>query len=227
MDRLIRLLKKVGIFQRLSPAVLKRIAGLAAFRSFRKDETIFTAAATGDCLYVLLKGRIKIYATAANGRVKTLAYLEAGDFFGEMALIEDESRSASARVLTDTEVALIHQRDFRRLLKDNPELSFEFMRTLCYRLRRADAEISALTFQNVVGRIAMILLDLSQRYGQKSKEGNRIQIPLTHQELSELGGTAREVVTRALNIFRRSNCINYDQHYITILNGEKLRGWIY
>jgi len=219
------LLKKISILQDLSPRDLTYITRIAQEEKFRKNQGIFSAAASGDSLYIVMEGRVKIYSSSASGKVKTLAYLEKGDFFGEMALLEEQSRSASAKALDDSTLLIIHRRDFQRQLKKNTTLALNFLRVLSNRLRRADREIESITFQNVFGRIAVIIMDLAQRYGEETPDGLRISIELTQQDLAQLAGTAREMVSRILNRLKRIGCVNFDEHdrRLTITNIEKIR----
>ena len=95
------------------------------------------------------------------------------------------------------------------------------------RLRRANKEIEALSFNNVLGRIAQILLDLANRYGKKTEEGLRIEMELSHKELAEMAGTAREVISRVISRFKRIGCIKFADNKIIITDHEKLKGWIF
>jgi len=101
------------------------------------------------------------------------------------------------------------------------------MKTLSARLRHADRQLSLLAFQNVSGNLAATLLDLAQTHGRDVPEGVKIDIELTHQEIADLVGTAREVVTKIINDFKRDNCVSFEGRYCIILNEEKLKAWIY
>ncbi|MFH1368652.1 MAG: Crp/Fnr family transcriptional regulator [Elusimicrobiota bacterium] len=219
-------LKKVPLFSDVKESDLKRLQKIGKVQKYRKTENIFTESASGDCFYVVLSGRVKIFAQSGEKK-KTLAYLEKGEHFGEMALLDLEPRSASSQALDDCELLVIKKSDFRRLLAQDPGISFQIMRTLSHRLRLANKEIESLTFENVLGRVASALLDLCSKYGESVAQGTRIKMPLSHQDIAELAGTGREVVSRTINRFRRLNCINYDNHHLIITNAKKLREFIY
>jgi len=222
------LLSRVSLFQGLSGSLLKKISSFAKFHIFRRGEGIFSEASSGECLYVLVSGRVKIYASAGS-RTKTFALLDPGDFFGEMALLGQPIRSASARALLDSELLVLERKDFHKFLRDDAALAMTVLRTVCDRLRRADKEIEMLSFQNVVGRTAVTLLDLEAKYGKPASKGSLIDAGITQQELADLIGTAREMVTRVLTKFRTANSIAFEKPSgkIIILNREKLKNCIY
>ncbi len=178
---------------------------------------------------MLVSGRVKIY-TSAGAKSKTFALLDPGDFFGEMALLGEPTRSASARAILDTELLVLQRKDFFRFLKDDATLTLTVLQTLCSRLRRADKEIEMLTFQNVIGRTALTLTELETKYGKPHAGGGvLIDADITQQELADLIGTAREMVTRVLTKFRKISAIAFDKSSgkIVVVNREKLKNCIY
>lgn len=224
-----RYLKKVSFLSELTPANLKLLSRIAKKLSCKKGVEIFSASTSGNMLYIVTSGRIKIYTSSPSGKTKILDHLERGDFFGEMSLLDKETRSASACAVVDSELITIHRKDFQKLLKNQPELALSFLRVLCNRLRRADREIEALTFQNVLGRIAIILLDFAERYGKQTPEGICLDTDFTHLDLAQLAGTAREMITRIITRFKKTGCITADEQSkrITIIDRDKLKSFIY
>jgi len=227
VTQLASFLRGVEILNGFSSPDLMRLAQMCQLVKYQRAEKIFEESQPGGTLYVVMSGRIKIYGTSQQGRSKTFAYLEPGDFFGEMSLIDEEVRSASASALTDSVLITLKREDFRKLLLSRPEMALALMRTLSSRLRRANKEIEGLSFNNVLGRIAQILLDLAERYGKNSDDGVRIEMDLSHKELAEMAGTAREVISRVLSRFRRIGCISFFDGNIIITDKEKLKGWIF
>lgn len=216
-------LKRVPLFSKIADKELEKIAEISNLKKYRKDEDIFSEGEVGDALYILFSGVVKVFRTSSDGRIKTLALLQKGDFLGEMAILEKEIRSANVRAVEDAELLVINKRDFAASLTSNPQIAFRIMETLCTRLRDADQQIESLTFQNVSGRLVIALLDLAEKHGVQTEKGVKINMELTHQELSEMVGTAREVVSRILNDFRKTDCIEIEKHYITITDKEKLK----
>ena len=214
------------LFSGIRPIDLAKVRKIGRIQKYAKGKVIFTEDESGECFYIVLSGRVKIFAQS-GAKKKTLAYLEKGEHFGEMALLDLEPRSASSGASEDTELLVINKKDFRALLARHPEISIQIMRTLSHRLRLANKEIESLTFENVLGRVANVLLDMCSKYGETTALGSRIKVPLSHQEIAELAGTGREVVSRTLNRFRRLNCIGYDNKHLIVTNGRKLREFIY
>jgi CRP-like cAMP-binding protein len=220
-------LRGVELMSGLSAPDLLRIAQMCQIVKCRRAETIFAESSPGACLYVVMEGRVKIFGSSSQGRSKTFAYLEPGDFFGEMSLIDDEMRSASAGALEDTVLIMLKGEDYRKLILNRPAIGLSVLKTLSARLRRANREIEALSFNNVLGRIAQILLDLGDRYGKKTDEGLRIDMPLSHKELAEMAGTAREVISRVVSRFKRMGCVGIFDNKIIITDRDKLKSWIF
>ncbi|MCB4757604.1 MAG: Crp/Fnr family transcriptional regulator [Elusimicrobia bacterium] len=227
IHQLASFLRGVELLTGLSTADLAKLAQMCQLVRYRRAETIFTESQPGACLYVVMSGRVKIFGTSKQGRSKTFAYLEPGDFFGEMSLIDEETRSASAAALEDSVLIMLKSEDFRKLVFSRPAIGLAMMKTLSARLRRANREIEALSFNNVLGRIAQILLDLADRYGKQTDEGVRIEMALSHKELAEMAGTAREVISRVISRFRRIGCVSFFDNRLTITDKDKLKGWIF
>ena len=225
MDRL-KYLKKVPLFSEFGKTDISRLSKISKLHRYKRGDVICREDTAGEFLYVVVSGNVKIFA-ASGKKKKTLAYLEEGEFFGEMSLLDTAPRSASAVAVNDCDCMMINKKDFQMLLKKYPDMAYHVLTTLSKRLRQADKEIEVLTFENVLGRIAKTLLDLSRKYGERSSEGCRIKMHLSHQELAEIAGTGREMVSRTLNRFRRFGCVEYKNRCLVIKNVEKLKEWIY
>jgi CRP/FNR family transcriptional regulator, cyclic AMP receptor protein len=226
-NQLASFLRGVELLNGLSSDDLLRVAQFCQLVRFRRAERIFTESQPGASLYVVMEGRVKIFGSSSQGRSKTFAYLEPGDFFGEMSLIDEEVRSASASALEDSVLITLKSDEYRKLVLSRPSIALTMLRTLSGRLRRANREIEALSFNNVLGRIAQILLDLAERYGKKTDEGIRIEMALSHKELAEMAGTAREVISRVISRFRRIGCVSFFDNKIIITDRDKLKSWIF
>jgi CRP/FNR family transcriptional regulator len=221
------LLQKVSIFAGLSIPDLGQIAKIARTRRYARGEAVFSESSSGDSLFIVASGRVKIFSRSSTGRTKTFAFLEPKDIFGEMALLDQNTRSASAQAVQDSTLLVIPKQDFKKLLGRYPKLSFSLLQTVCARLRWADQEIKLMSFNNVLGRLARILLDLAQRYGAQTGDGVRIELELSNQELADLVGTAREMVSRVLHRLSRTGCLQLGKRSIVIRDPEKLKAWVY
>ena len=144
-----------------------------------------------------------------------------------MSLIDDEVRSASASALEDTVLIMLKAEDYRKIMMTRPQIALAVMQTLVTRLRRANKEVEALSFNSVLGRIAQILLELAERYGKPYDGGIIIDMPLSHRELAEMAGTAREVISRVISRFKRVGCLKLFDGKFIILDRDKLRSWVF
>ncbi len=222
MSATMKVLHAVPLFSQLNPSQLKKISELLHYQKFSKRSMIFTEQEYGDAFYIILAGMVKIFKLAPDGRRKILAILRENDFFGEMAELDKTVRSANAEAFTDTELLKVKKKDFAFFLTTNPRVMFEMLQTLSTRLRRADEEIKNLVSQTVSGRIAYTILDLAKKYGKKTTEGIRITFQLTHQEIAELAGSPREVVTKTINEFEKRDYLQDKEKHLTLLNKEAL-----
>lgn len=214
-------LKKFGLVGLLPPAAQRRLLAISRQGDFGPGERIFSRSDAADHMFVVIRGRVKIFLSGGGRRRKTFAYLGAGDFFGEMAVITGKTRSASAEAVEPTSLLLIHKNDFRRLMEKDQKLCFYMLQAVSDRLRVADEEIEDLLFRNVLGRVAKTLRDLSKPDGATV---GPVTLPrrYTHQDLADLVGTTREPLSRALATLRRAGLVDSHDGSIVLLEPEKL-----
>jgi len=215
-------IKKVPFFSEFSETSLKKLCGIGKLKKYESGRRIFDQGTPGDRLYIVFSGRVKIFAESGP-RIKTLAHLERGEFFGEMSLLDEQPHSASSMAMEHTELLVLTKKDFSSLIAKNPEISLQIMKTLSKRLRQADKEIEALTFGDVLGRIASTLLQLAAKYGEITEDGCEIKMPLNHRDIAEIAGTGREMVSRTLSRFRRLKLINYNESSLRVIDAQKLK----
>lgn len=159
--------------------------------------TIINAGDEPKSLYLLLEGSVSVTMEGEEGRELVLAYLNPGEFYGEMGLFDNEARSASVKARTECEVAEISYEKFKRLYKDNPEILFRVSSQLALRLRDTSQKVVDLAFLDVTGRVAATLLDLCKQPDAMTHPDG-MQIKITRQELGRIVGCSREMVGRVL-----------------------------
>ena len=208
-------IKKTSFFKHLDDKELARIMTIAKLARFRAREVIFSKEDAGDAFFIVKSGRVKIF-TEANRRQKTLDFLEPGDIFGEMALLDGKVRSASAQALEDSELLMITKSAFTRLISDTA-FTLRLLNTLSTRLRAADREIESLLFQNMLGRLARAAIKLA---GPEHRHKPVVQISL--HELANYIGTTREPLSRALASLKRCGIIEYSDKALKIKNYGRL-----
>lgn len=228
MSEVLKILAKVPIFKGLDSKVLKSVLKKAQLQTFKKRKYILSEQEKGDAFYVIVSGLVKIFKKSSVGEQKTLTILKEGDFFGEMAELDSPIRSANAQAMVDTEVLVVPRNMFQKILHDHSQVMINILHALSARLRAADEQIRDLVFQNATGRVAIALFTLAEKYGVKSREGVKINIRLTQNELADLVGSAREIVARVIGTLRRNGSIQIHENGIIIIcDKKKLRECIY
>ena len=220
-------LQRVSIFGGVGNEALARISAITGEKTYAKKTIIFHEGDPGDTLYILKSGRVKISKITEDGREKTLAIMQPGDFFGEMAIFDSLPRSATAEVIDDqASTYTVSKRDFERIILENPQIALKIMRDLTRRIRQVNQQVEDLAFKDVHERVASTLCNLSKVEG-RALGGNRILINLkmTHQDLANMVGSSRETVTRALNRLQDQEIISIAHQQITIIKPEVLAAW--
>ena len=207
-------LRGIALFAGLPEEQLKMFARLAVKRSFPRHRTIVYAGDSADALslFVIVRGRVKVLSRDSEGREVILSFIGEGECFGEMALIDGEPRLADVVAIETCELLEISRADFIRALMENAELCFNIMRSLVQRLRRATWKIESLALMDTYGRVAKLLLELSEEVdGQR-----RVQRKITKQDMAKVVGASREMVTRVIKDLESKGFIRNDDGHIVI-----------
>jgi CRP-like cAMP-binding protein len=215
MDEL-ELLRSVPIFSELTEADFQSLAKVANRRRYPKDSVVFFENEQGDFFFMILEGRIKVTILGDDGREVILSLLGSGDFFGEMALLDNEPRSATAIAVEDSELLSLHRNDFQNVLTDNRSITVGLIKVLTARLRRANHQISTLALLDVYGRVARVIVDMAREEGRRLKDGRIAFRRATHQEIANRIGTTRETVTRMLKDLERQGMIHIEGREIIV-----------
>jgi CRP/FNR family cyclic AMP-dependent transcriptional regulator len=210
-------LKKVPLFSDLSEAELARFADVTREREYPKNSVILFEDDPGDALYIVSSGQVKVVLIGEDGREVILSVLGDGDFFGEMALIDDEPRSAHVIAMRDSQLLVLRRDDFQAELVAQPKIGLKLLRVLVQRLRRADEKIGGLVLLDVNGRVARLLLDLADEGG-----GPKITRRLTHHTIAQMIGSSRETVSRAMRELVDRGLIEVTRREISIKSREGL-----
>ena len=214
-------LETVPLFRGTPARALDVAASVVRRRSFDGDTLLFQEGDVGDAVYLLAEGLVKLSKVDLGGHEKTLALLRPPEFFGEMALIGVERRSAAAMTVSPTSCYLLFKDDFQRLLTAYPTISLNLTSTLAARLRGMDDEAQVLSYKDAQGRVAYVLLRL-YRDGVVDLLDDRARARLTHQDLANLAGTSRETVTRALKSLESEGLIETRPREVDLLDIEGL-----
>jgi CRP/FNR family transcriptional regulator, cyclic AMP receptor protein len=187
-------LKAVPLFSSFPEEQLRMLAAVVTRRSVPRTSTVMAGGDATDSLYIVLSGRLKVMMSDAEGKEVILSILGPGEFFGEMGLIDDSPRSASVVSIEACELLAITKRDFKKCLAENFEMTMAVMRGLVRRLREADRKIGSLALLDVYGRVARLLLDMSE-----TVDGEKIVTKrLPKQDIAKMIGASREMVSRVM-----------------------------
>ena len=192
------LLARSPLFADLAANEMDALARTAEAREFQRDQAIFAVNEAPDGLYVVAVGRVKVCLSSAEGKELILATLGPGQLFGEMALLDDEPRSATVVAQLPTTAYRIRRDDFHRLIELHPSIARKLLCELSQRLRRANAQMESLATLDVVGRMARHFIDLAKQHGQVLGNGWVAVRRPTHQDIASSIGTSRETVTRLM-----------------------------
>jgi CRP/FNR family transcriptional regulator, cyclic AMP receptor protein len=196
-------LKSLPMFASFSPEQLRALAPLVMRRSASRATAIMREGDAVDCLYIVISGRLKVMVGEADGKETILSILGPGEFFGEMGLIDDNPRSASVVAIEPCELLAVTRTAFRRCLVENSELAMAVMRVLVRRLREADRKIGSLAMLDVYGRVARLLLDMSENVNGQKVVTRR----LSKQDIAKMIGASREMVSKVMKDLQTSGYI--------------------
>ncbi len=209
-------LASVPLFRSLGPEVAN-FALMAREKSYPKGSVILFEDDPGDSLFVVREGRVKVVLVADDGREVILGILGVGEHFGELALIDDQPRSAHVVAMEDSTLLVLRRDDFRRRVEQSPQVAWALLVEMSRRLRRADDKIGSLVLLDVPGRIARVILDAADEGGK-----DFIEKPLTHQTIAHVIGASRETVSRAMREFVESGWISTERRKIRITDRAAL-----
>jgi CRP/FNR family cyclic AMP-dependent transcriptional regulator len=218
------LLKLVPLFRNMPPALLGELSRKLRPLRFRSGTAIFHADDVGSMLYIIIRGAVKIFIPSTDGREVVLAINRAGDLFGEMSLLDDERRSASATTLEDTEMFSLSRQDFQDVLTSHPEAMRAVLEVLVKRLRQTNQSIQDAYLLDVPGRLARRLLILAREHGIPSEDSDGIEIGLkvSQQDLASMIGASRVAVNKQLQAWRQEDIVDVRRQRVTILKPERL-----
>ncbi|MFA7228125.1 MAG: Crp/Fnr family transcriptional regulator [Melioribacteraceae bacterium] len=214
----------VPIFSELPDETLNKIEKIGIRKNYVKNDVILMEEESGTALFVILTGKVKVARASNDGREVILTILSDSDFFGEMAILDGLSRSASVIAIEDTELFLLQRNDFMTMLHEHPEISIALLQELTKRLRAADMKIKALSLKDAEGKVATVILQLADEIG-KIKHG-KVEIdklPL-QQDLANMAGTSRETISRTLHSFAKKGLVELEGNKLKILDYEKFKG---
>jgi CRP/FNR family cyclic AMP-dependent transcriptional regulator len=219
-----QLLSKHFLISTMPERALDDLVKFSTVSRFEPHRAICNKGDPGDCLYGILSGRVRIYSTSPEGSEITLNVLEPGELFGEIALLDGNSRTASAAAMEVTDLLRIHRDHFLPYVMANPDLVLAMLSLVCQRLRWTSSVIEDAAFLAFPARLAKRLLVLAEHY--RRPDEHDITIPLSQQELGSMVGAGREAINKQLALWRSAGIVDTGRGAIILRNCEALRALI-
>ena len=226
-EETIALLRTVPVFATLGEEDLAEVAAVTVPREFAAGEMVFREGDRSDTCYVMRSGRARAIREHTDGRTITLATFGPGDIFGELAMFDEERRSATIEALEPTAAAAILGSDMRRLLRTHPEISVKLLAALGRRLRETNERLTRQSFQTVQSRVASALIELVAEARADGRGDQDVLITATQSELAQLAGSSRESASRFLAVLERAGVITQGRGRLTVHHPERLEGYVY
>jgi CRP-like cAMP-binding protein len=226
-EEVVELLGRVPVFSTLEDRDLDRIASLAVPRSFGSGEVVFREGDASDTCYIVRDGRARAIRSHRDGRTITLARFGPGDIFGELALFEDELRSATVEAIEATTVVAVLGPDMRRLLGEHAEMSARLVIALGRRLRETNERLSRQSFQTVQSRVAVVLSQLVDQEQGEGGESGDVLVTATQADLAQLAGSSRESASRFLAVLERAGVISQGRGRLVVHDPQALKQYVF
>ena len=216
-------LRKTQLFAKLTEGEMRTLCARVSDRHFDRGETLFSEGDECHGLFVVATGRIRIFKLSPSGREQVLAVEGPGSSFAELPVFDGGVYPASASALEDAEVLFISRKDFQNYCREHPEVALKVLAVVGSRLRRLVGIIEDLSFTTVRQRLISLLLRLAQGGGTTTKQGVRVELTTTHQDLAAELGTVRELVSRNLSRLQAEGLLEVDGRTIIIKDLSALK----
>ncbi|MHB1927721.1 MAG: Crp/Fnr family transcriptional regulator [Leptospirillum sp.] len=224
LSELLQAFKSVDLFKSLKPDEVESLEKIVRLRHYRSGQKIIQEFDRGMELFVIVSGSVKISTEDAEGREIIVSIGYPSDFFGEIALLDDDTRSATVTAIEPTSVLSIEKSDFLRFFVTYPEFALRMLAVMGQRIRKTDEKLIHMAFADSFAKIARTLLTIYEKEGVQPEGGlPYIHDRFTRQELASLSGVSRETVSRSLGAFIQAELIRVADNRIYILNENKLR----
>jgi CRP/FNR family transcriptional regulator len=220
------LLARIPLFDELSPGELDRVASVTVARSFPRGVRVFHEGDSSDACYIVRTGDLRVTREHPDGRAIALATLGPGDIFGELAMLDRGTRSASVETLSDCELLALPAPDMRRVVADHGEIAAKLIVALTRRLRETNERVTRQSFQTVPSRVAGVLLQLiAEEAAPEGRTG--VTVRMNQADLAQLAGTSRESVSRFLATLERAGVVTVGRGRVTVVEPRRLRSYIF
>lgn len=215
-------LKNCQLFEQVSHDELRRVELSSKAKTFRRNSPIYLPADGSSFVLLLTSGRAKICNLTADGKQSILAFIEPGELFGELALVDSGQRDEYAEAVEKSTVVMIPADVMQALVQRYPHVSLGITKIFGLRRKRIERRLKNLLFLSNRQRLTHLLLELAEQYGVLASDGVRLRIQLSHQDLANVIGSTRETVTVVLGEMQSEGIVRVGRRRLVITNPEKL-----
>lgn len=226
-SEVVDLLTRVPVFATLERDDLQRIAQLAVPRQFEPGQVVFRKGDQSDTCYIVRSGHARAVREHPDGRTITLATFGPGDIFGELAMFEDERRSATVEAIETTSAVGLLGPDMRRLMSIHPQISMRLAIALGRRLRESNERLARQSFQTVQSRVAVVLSEMVARAIAEGAAETEVSVVTTQADIAQLAGSSRESASRFLAVLERAGVISQGRGRLVVHDPEALESYVY
>ncbi|HEV2999686.1 MAG TPA: Crp/Fnr family transcriptional regulator [Solirubrobacteraceae bacterium] len=223
----VELLGRVPVFETLGPDDLERVAQVAVPRRFAPGQVIFREGDQSDTCYIVAAGHARALREHSDGRTIALARFGPGDIFGELAMFDDERRSATIEAMDELHAFAVMSADMRRLMREHPDIAVKLVTSLGRRLRAANERLARQSFQTVQSRVASVLGGLVEQARAEGAAERDVLVTATQAELAQLAGSSRESASRFLAVLERAGIVSQGRGRLTVHDPAALQRYVY
>jgi CRP/FNR family cyclic AMP-dependent transcriptional regulator len=219
----LRLLSMVDILEPLSREEIDELSRLIPDTHYQRGQVLYTPQERSEALFMLKRGRVRIYRVGSDGREFTLTVVGPGTVFGEMSLTAQRLENAYAEAMDPTIVCKMKRHDLERLVMDKPQVGLKVMSVLSERLSLAEERMEDIALKEVPARLASFILQLVESEGVMTAEGPKIPTRYTHRQLATMIGSKRETVTKAFTLLQQAGAVELKRRKIHVKDMEALK----
>ncbi|HAX72756.1 MAG TPA: Crp/Fnr family transcriptional regulator [Firmicutes bacterium] len=203
---------KVPIFKNFNCSEVDELLKVIEHKQYKKGEILFNEGDLANTLYIINEGSLKLFRYTKDGKEQILHILKAGDFFGELQLLKETNFECYAKALEDCNVCTLTKEHFHQLMLQKSEMSFKVLEVVSDRLVHLEKLAILLSDNDTEAKLAYLLLELAEQYGNKTGSTIQINLPFSREEMANYTGLTRETISRKLKIFSDQGIINIIGH---------------
>lgn len=217
-------LKKCSLFASLTDDQIQRLESVSQVKTFGRKELVYLPAEQSDAVLLVVSGRIRIYHISADGKEAVMVFIEPGEIFGELSVLggQESVREEFAETMEKTALIKIPRDEIQRLMDVHPQLCVGITKLIGLRRQRLERRLKSLLFRSNRDRIVHLLVELAEQYGERSPEGIRLRLKLSHQELASIVGSTRETVTVILGELQTEGFLTIQRRQIQLKDLDRL-----